>query len=94
MIYSINFSANIFAIAYPSLVGSNSPFNIKFSVNGVDFLKFRAKELVEFVETTTADIIKFKVVGRAQINEWGGRRTPQIMLDECDYEAFSLEDLF
>lgn len=67
---------------------------IKFSVGGVDFLKFNAGELVEFINTTKADIIKFTVIGRAQINEWRGYRTPQIMIDEMDYNAFELAQLF
>ncbi|RLI51917.1 hypothetical protein DRO61_01160, partial [Candidatus Bathyarchaeota archaeon] len=67
---------------------------IKFTVGGVDFLKFRAGKLVEFINNTNADIIKFTVIGRAQINEWRGYRTPQIMIDEMDYIAFELETLF
>jgi len=67
---------------------------IKFTVGGVDFLRFRAGELVKFINSTTADIIKFTVIGRGQINEWRGNRTPQIMIDEMDYTAFELDKLF
>jgi len=57
-------------------------------------LKFNAGKLVEFINGSSANIIKFTVIGRAQINEWMGRKTPQIMIDEMDYEAIELETLF
>ena len=75
------------------IMGKNNDA-IKFSIGGVDFLRFRAKDLVEFINTTKADIIKFTVIGRAQINEWMGRKTPQIMIDEMDYSAVELAQLF
>jgi single-stranded-DNA-specific exonuclease len=67
---------------------------VKFTVGGVDFLKFNAGKLVEFINSSSANIIQFTVIGRAQINEWMGRKTPQIMIDEMEYTAKELENLF
>lgn len=62
------------------IMGSNND-TIKFSCGGIDFIKFKAKDLIEEVannpKATTIDI-----VGKANMNEWGGRRTPQIMIDD------------
>ena len=67
---------------------------VKFTIAGVDFLKFHAAQLVEFIENTNAEIIKFKLVGRASINTWMDRESPQIMIDAMEYEAMELQDLF
>ena len=64
---------------------------VKFRVNGVDFLKFRDKDLAEFIKNTNAPAIKATVVGRAQINEWGGNITPQIMIDGIEVEEIERE---
>ena len=34
------------------------------------------------------------IVGRAQVNEWNNKFTPQIMVDEADIEPVGLGDLF
>jgi hypothetical protein len=46
------------------------------------------------MEDAKSHLFEFKFVGRAQINEWNNKSTPQIMIDEIDVEAIELDSLF
>jgi hypothetical protein len=63
-------------------MGSNMD-TIKIEAGGIAFMKFRAKDLISELDETT-ETIELEVVGRANLNEWGGRITPQLFID--DYE--------
>lgn len=66
------------------IMGSNQD-TLKIEYNGISYLKFRAKDLIEKINKYPADTqLCITVVGRCNINEWGGRQTPQIFID--DYE--------
>lgn len=67
---------------------------VRISVGGVDFLMFNATDLVEKLKVSNSPMYKFTIIGRAQINEWNGKKTPQIMVDEVDFEPIMLADLF
>ena len=65
-------------------MGSNQD-TLKIEYNGMSFLKFRATEMIEEINSLPADkMLNFTIVGRCNINEWMGRKTPQIFID--DYE--------
>ena len=55
---------------------------VKFEKFGVVYIKFFAKDLI--AELENYDEIKMEVVGKANLNEWGGRVTPQIMIENYE----------
>ena len=63
-------------------MGSNMD-TLKIESNGMAFLKFHAKDLIDEIKELSGAFI-MDIVGRANLNEWGGRITPQIFID--DYE--------
>ena len=67
---------------------------MKFSVMGVDFLKFKCKDLIEEINESNSHLFNVKVIGRSQINEWRGNETTQIMIDEIEISSIQIEDLF
>lgn len=67
---------------------------LSFNVGGVGFVKFGAEEIIAKMQENPSTMYKFTLVGRAQINEWQGKKTPQIMVDEIDVEPIGLADLF
>ena len=56
---------------------------LKFTINGVTYIKFKATAMIE--ELRNYDKINLSIVGKANINEWNGRKSPQIMIEA--YEA-------
>lgn len=66
----------------------------KIWLSGVEYIKFKSAELVEKLKNTESHMYSFKFVGRAQVNEWNNKFTPQIIIDEVDFEPISLESLF
>lgn len=64
------------------IMGKNQD-TVKIEKNGIAFMKFFAKELIKELEDAPNDLV-MNVIGRANLNEWGGRITPQIFID--DYE--------
>lgn len=65
------------------VIGKNKD-TLKFEKNGVTFIKFHANELIEKIKQFK-DTIDFEIVGRANMNEFMGHRTPQLFID--DYEV-------
>ena len=64
------------------VMGANSD-TLKIESNGMAFLKFHAKDLIDEIKEQPG-AFTIDIVGRANLNEWGGRITPQIFID--DYE--------
>jgi single-stranded DNA-specific DHH superfamily exonuclease len=75
------------------LIGGDQT-TVKFSINGVDFIKFKDKELATLIRESYCDMFKFRLIGRAQINEWYEKITPQIIIDEIEVEETKIEKLF
>ena len=66
------------------IMGSNQD-TLKIEYNGMPYLKFRAKDLIEKINKYPADAqLSMTVVGRCNLNEWGGRKTPQLFIDDCE----------
>ena len=51
---------------------------VRFEKNGIIYIQFHAKQLIEDLKSYPE--MQLEVVGRANINEWMGRKTPQIMI--------------
>ena len=69
------------------IMGSNQD-TLKIEYNGMSYLKFRAKDLIEKINKYPADAqLKMTVVGRCNLNEWGGRQTPQLFIDDCEINS-------
>ena len=68
-----------------SVMGQNQD-TIKFTVNGLVYIKFHAKDFIEDLKNQK-DYIVLDVVGRATINEFRGTITPQIQIEA--YDIFS-----
>lgn len=60
---------------------------VKIEYNGISYIQFRATELIEELQNSEGKTIS--VVGRANINEWGGRRKPQLFIE--NYEIYNIK---
>lgn len=78
----INISANDVQI-----MGKNSD-TVKFEKFGIAYIKFHAKDLIE--ELRKYPSMKIEVVGRANLNEWCGRVTPQIFIEDIEVKDNAL----
>lgn len=65
-----------------SIIGKNSD-TVKIEKNGITYIKFKAKDMIENL-SKYSETINIEIVGEANLNEWGGRTTPQIFIK--DYE--------
>lgn len=63
------------------IMGKNKD-TVKFEKFGIAYMKFHAKDLIE--ELAQHPNMKIEVVGRANLNEWGGRVTPQIFIEDIE----------
>ena len=69
------------------IMGKNSD-TVRIDKNGVVYIKFHAKDLIE--ELGRYDDIKLEIVGRANLNEYMGNYTPQIIITNYQVEDGSL----
>lgn len=58
---------------------------VKFEKFGITYIKFHAKQLIEDLEIYPE--MQIKVIGRANLNEWGGKLIPQLFI-----EAYEIKD--
>lgn len=61
---------------------------LKFSYGGVTFVQFQAKEQIARLKMIPDENLMVTVVGTANINEWGGRITPQIVVKDINIEGW------
>ena len=69
------------------VIGSKKD-TIKFEKGGIIYIKFHATDMIE--DLKQYDTMNLEIVGHANINEWMGRRTPQIFIDNYEIK----QDLF
>ena len=69
------------------IMGKNQD-TVKIEKFGIAYMKFHAKDFIN--ELAKYDSIKLEVVGRANLNEWGGTYTPQIFITNYQIEDGSL----
>lgn len=74
------------------LLGKNSD-TIKFTVSGIDFLKFKDKNLKEEINNSSG-YLEMKIIGRSQINSWMSRNTTQVIIDNYEIKKIELNELF
>lgn len=72
------------------IIGANKD-TMKFSFNDVTYIKFKASNIIEQLPAYK-DRLTITVVGRSNINEWGGLCTPQILIDEIEIKNNSIYD--
>ena len=73
-----------------SVIGSNSD-TLRFEFNGITYIKFKAKDLINQLNSYTGSL-KLNVAGKPNINEWGGRRKPQILVEEIEIKEDTIYD--
>ena len=69
------------------IMGKNQD-TVKIEKFGIAYMKFHAKDFIN--ELAEYDNIKLEVVGRANLNEWGGFQTPQVFITNYQIEDGSL----
>lgn len=69
------------------VIGKNKD-TVKFEKFGIAYMKFHAKDLIE--ELNKHPDMKIEVVGRANLNEWGGKVTPQIFIEDIEVKDNAL----
>lgn len=70
------------------IMGKNND-TIKITKNGIAYMKFFAKDLIN--ELSGYDHVRLEIVGRGNVNEYYGTRTPQIFIEEYNIVDDSLE---
>ena len=73
-----------------SVIGSNLD-TLCFEFNGITYIKFKAKDLINQLNSYTG-ALKLNVAGKPNINEWGGRRKPQILIKEIEVKEDTIYD--
>ena len=63
------------------VMGKNKD-TVKITKNGVAYMKFFAKDMIE--ELNQYDEVKMEIVGKANLNTWMGRTTPQIFIENYE----------
>lgn len=87
IIISENITINTSAI---QTIGSNKD-TLKFTFNDITYIKFKAKDLInKFAQYS--DKISITVAGKGNVNSWGGRETPQIILEEIEIKPINTND--
>jgi single-stranded-DNA-specific exonuclease len=64
---------------------------LKFTFNGVTYIKFKAKALIEELFLQSGKI-NITVAGKSNLNSFGGKTTPQILLSEIEVKECSAYD--
>lgn len=64
---------------------------LKFTFNGVTYIKFKAKALIEELFLQSGKI-NITVAGRSNLNSFAGKTTPQILLSEIEVKECSAYD--
>lgn len=77
-------------VIYPAkdlmTMGANKD-TIKIVKNGVAYMKFKDAAFIE--QLSQYECVKLDLVGRGNINEWGGTQTAQIFIDDYNIEDYS-----
>ena len=72
------------------VLGKNKD-TLKIEKNGVAYMKFFGKEIIEQLKSIGGDV-KVEVVGKPNINEWMGVITPQIFIEKIEIKLDRLLD--
>ena len=69
-----------------SIIGKNND-TLKFEKNGTTYIKFHAKDIIPLFKNYNE--MRINIVGKTNVNFWGGHETPQIFIE--DLEVFNSE---
>ena len=72
------------------IIGSRKD-TLKFAYNGITYIKFFAKDLIEQLNNIDGSLC-FNVVGKMNMNYFNGTVTPQIMIE--NYEVIDSRLMF
>lgn len=72
-------------------IGANQD-TLRFEFNGITYIKFKAKDLIEKFDSIACPKVNLNIVGKANLNSWGGRTTPQIVIEELEIKETSIYD--
>ena len=72
------------------IMGKNQD-TIKIVYNGVSYLKFHAKDMIEELGNYN-DEFTLEVIGRGNVNEWMGRKSGQIVIESYEIKQSSILD--
>ena len=64
------------------VMGKNKD-TVKITINGIDYIKFRATELIEKLQSAPSTC-RIEMVCKANINEWMGQCKPQMIIEDCE----------
>lgn len=64
-----------------NVIGKNND-TVKFMKNGITYIKFFAKDMIE--ELADLDDIKIEVIGKVSVNCWMGKTSPQILIESYE----------
>lgn len=65
---------------------------VKFIFNDMIYMLFKAQDVIDQIDGFDGDTLNITCAGRANINKWGGRETPQIYVDEIELKESSIYD--
>lgn len=66
------------------VMGSDNS-SLKISHDGVDFVAFKCKDLIAQLQAQPQGHIT--IIGRPQLNEWMGRKTVQVIIDDIEISS-------
>ena len=69
------------------VMGTNQD-TVKIEVGGMPYIKFHAKELIEELREHTEPFL-MEIVGKPNLNEWMGRVTPQMFIEDYEIKPMS-----
>lgn len=69
------------------IMGANRD-TVKIESNGIAYMKFHAKDLIEALAEHRNSVI-LEIVGRPNLNEWMGTKTPQVFIEDYDIEPYN-----
>lgn len=76
-----------------ALIGKNKD-TIKISYSGINFIKFKSAEWAENINYNMQfPLVKATILGRSQLNEFNGRVSTQVIIDNMDIQEFDAGDL-
>lgn len=64
------------------IMGANQD-TVRIDYNGMTYIKFHASDLIEKIKNQT-ETFRLDIIGKANLNEWCGRLTPQIFIENYD----------
>lgn len=65
---------------------------VKFIFNDMVYMIFKAQDVIDQINAFSGNTLNITCAGRANINKWGGRTTPQIFIDSIDLKESSVYD--